>query len=286
MRAGIELGGTKVVVAIAAADGSVQEQYRFATTTPDETLEAAGAWLNERGVVTQLGVAAFGPIEVNPRSVDYGKVLNSPKSAWIGCNVVEVLRAHLPQAHVVLDTDVNAAVLAEAKSGAARGYENVSYITVGTGIGAGFLVDGRLSHGALHSEFGHLKTPRHPEDSYAGACPFHGDCLEGMASGTAIALRWGCAAQELDPGHRAWDWEAWYLAHGILAMLAITSPSVVVLGGGVSQVEGLHAAVERRLRELAAGYFPVLDGSEQFVVPPCFAQDAGIRGAFLLAESC
>ena len=284
MRAGIELGGTKTVVALANDDFSVREQHRFPTTSPRETLQQAIDWLQERGDVTELGVGAFGPISVNLGCSNYGEVLATPKAGWEGFNVVKALEEGLPKARVVLDTDVNAAALAEAKLGVAKGHENVAYITIGTGIGAGFLVESRLLHGALHSEFGHLKVPRHPDDAFAGVCPFHGDCLEGLASGTSLTQRWGCGGHELAADHQAWEWEAWYLAHGILSMLAIVSPSMVVIGGGVSQAEGLHARVEVQLRELAAGYFSVLTEARSYVVAPSLEQNAGIQGAFLLTQ--
>ncbi len=157
------------------------------------------------------------------------------------------------------------------------------YMTIGTGIGAGILCGGRLVHGARHPEFGHLKTPRMTGDQFEGVCPFHGDCLEGMASGPAIERRWGVPASELPTDHPAWEFEAHYVAHGVLALLAIVSPERVVIGGGVSQAPGFHARVETKLRSLGAGYFPMPeDGS--MIVPAVFGQEAGIRGALMLAE--
>jgi fructokinase len=181
-----------------------------------------------------------------------------------------------------LETDVNAACLAEARLGAAAGLENVAYITIGTGIGAGILCDGRLLHGALHPEFGHIRVPRRPGDDFPGICPFHGDCLEGMACGPAIGTRWGKSAHELPSDHPAWETEAWYLAHGIIGLLAISPPQRVVIGGGVSQVEGLHEKTDSLLRELAGGYFPAVNEAP-YVVPPKLGQEAGIRGALMLS---
>ncbi|MFC5050930.1 ROK family protein [Rubritalea spongiae] len=284
MLAGIELGGTKTVVAVAGVAGEIAEQYRFASTEPEKTLDVAMDWLSQRGVVSRLGVAAFGPVSVNEAREDYGCILNTPKEGWSGFNLMGYLEAGLSGAELVLDTDVNAAVLAEVKSGAARGFENVAYITIGTGIGAGFFVDGKLLHGAVHSEFGHLRVPRHPDDSFEGVCPFHGDCLEGLASGTAIGKRWGTAGDEIPFHERAWDIEAWYLAHGIQSMLAVTNPSRVIIGGGVSQVTGFHVKVEAILREIAGGYFTVLEETKNYVVAPVLGQNAGIQGALLLAQ--
>jgi fructokinase len=284
MIAGIELGGTKTVVATGTAEGRVIEEFRFPTTLPEETLGIAVRWLRERGNPEGIGIAAFGPIGIVPKRENYGKVLQTPKAGWTGFSLVGCLANAFPEARIVLDTDVNAAALAEARIGAGAGLDDVAYITIGTGIGGGVLSGGRLVHGALHPEFGHLKVPRMPGDDFPGICPFHGDCLEGLASGPAIAARWGIPAHELPAGHPAWDTQAWYLAHGILALLAIVSPSRVIVGGGVCQADGLHRKINGKLLEIAAGYFPpVLGGA--YVVPPALGQQAGICGAFFLTLS-
>src|SRR6478752_4229050 len=283
MIAGIELGGTKTVVAIGSEQGRVIGEMRFPTTLPDETLGTAIGWLRERGIPARIGIAAFGPVGIVPGRENYGRVLATPKPGWAGFSLIESLSAAFPDASLTLDTDVNAAALAEAKFGAAAGLDDVAYITIGTGIGGGILSGGRLIHGALHPEFGHLKVPRMPGDDFKGVCPFHGDCLEGLASGPSIAARWGKPAHELPADHPAWEMQAWYLAHGILSLLAIVSPSRVIVGGGVSQVGGLHDKIHARLREIAAGYFPpVLEPG--FVAAPALGQEAGIRGALLLVK--
>ncbi len=278
----IELGGTKTVVAVGLADGTPHEEERFPTTTPRETLDRAVEWLRGRGGVRRMGVASFGPIRVSRAAADFGTMLATPKEHWRGYPVAGHLREAFPGLDLELDTDVNAAALAEARIGAARGCADVVYITIGTGIGGGILSDGRLIHGVMHPEFGHLKVPRAPGDDFPGVCPFHGDCLEGMASGPAITGRWKKPGHELPAEHPAWEMEAWYLAHGILALLAVVSPARVIVGGGVSQAEGLHESINRLLREKAAGYFPGVDDSSPLVVPPALGQEAGIRGALLL----
>lgn len=283
MICGIELGGTKTVVGIGTAAGGVIEEYRFPTTTPEETLRFTIGWLEQRGIPTGIGIAAFGPIGIDPSRADYGTILPTTKPGWSGYSLLGRLAASFPAATLALDTDVNAAALAEARIGAAAGLDDVAYITIGTGIGGGILSGGRLVHGAIHPEFGHLKVPRMAGDDYTGICPFHRDCLEGLASGPAICERWGKPAQELPPDHPAWEMEAWYLAHGILALLAIVSPSRVVVGGGVSQAAGLHARINARLEEIAGGYFPPAKQPD-YVVPPALGPEAGIRGAFLLAR--
>jgi len=280
--AGIELGGTKTVVAWGLPDGTIYEEHRFPTTLPDETFSTAIEWLRERGVPSGIGIAAFGPVRVNPSAPDFGSMQATPKEGWRGFSITGALEKAFPGVPLVLDTDVNVALWGESVLGAAQGTGDAAYITIGTGIGAGILTGGRLVHGALHPEFGHLKVVRAPGDSFEGVCPFHRNCLEGLASGPAIAERWGKAAVDLPPDHPAWDMEAWYLAHGILALLAIVSPAKVIVGGGVSQSTVLHAKIAAILKETAAGYFGESDFTE-LVVPPQLGQEAGIRGALLLA---
>lgn len=284
MIAGIELGGTKTVVAIGTAQGEIIEEFRFPTTSPDETLGTAINWLGERGTPERIGIAAFGPVGIVPGRANYGSILATPKAGWADFSLTGILSDAFPGCGLILDTDVNAAVLAEAKIGAAAGLDDVAYITVGTGIGGGILSGGHLIHGALHPEFGHLKVPRAPGDDFKGVCPFHTDCLEGLASGPSVAGRWGKPAHELPADHPAWEMQAWYLAHGILSLLAIVSPSRVIVGGGVSQVAELHEKINALLMEIAAGYFPPVQLPD-YVVSPALGQEAGIRGAFLLAAS-
>lgn len=281
MIAGIELGGTKTVVATGKADGTVTEEWRFPTTTPEETLDHAIAWLTARGIPSDIGIGAFGPLGVVPGRDSYGKLLATPKPGWAGFSILDSLASGFPKARLTIETDVNAAALAEARLGAAKGLDDVAYITIGTGIGAGILSGGHLIHGALHPEFGHLKVPRKPGDDFTGVCPFHADCLEGLASGPAIAARWGAPAADLPAGHPAWDIEAWYLAQGALSLLAIVSPARVIIGGGVSQAEGFHAKTGAILNEIAAGYFPPLRQTP-YLVAPALEQQAGIIGALLL----
>ncbi len=277
----MELGGTKTVVAIGKSDGTLIEEKRYPTTTPEETLQAAIEWFSEKGVPEAIGIAAFGPVQINPKAADWGQMLATPKPGWSGFSITAPLLEAFPEVKITLETDVNAACLAEARVGAAAGLENVVYITIGTGIGAGVMCDGRLLHGALHPEFGHVLLPRKVGDDFEGTCPFHGVCLEGMACGPAIEKRWGIPGGELPVDHPAWDTEAWYLAHGIQALLAVAPPDRVVIGGGVSQTAGLHEKTEKLLIELAGGYFPAVKNTP-YVVPPKFDQEAGIKGALML----
>jgi len=281
--AGIELGGTKTVVAIGTNQGEVIEEHRYPTTTPDATIATAAEWLQERGTPESIGVAAFGPVAINPSHPRYGNMLDTPKAGWSGGAILTPLARAFPEAKLTLDTDVNAAVLAEAHFGAASGMEDVIYITIGTGIGAGILSGGRLVHGVMHPECGHFKVPRAPgDDDFPGVCPFHGDCLEGLASGPSIAKRWGKSAAELRADHPAWDTQAWYLAHAVAALTAVMSPQRVIIGGGVSQAEGLHGKISAILRKVTNGYFSQIDGDPGFLAPPALGQQAGICGALLL----
>lgn len=278
MIAGIELGGTKTVVAVGEADGRVIEEHRYPTTDGAATLATAIDWLRERGTPARIGVAAFGPISVNRARPDFGSVLATPKPGWRGFSITGALGEAFPGASVALDTDVNAAVVAEA-----GGLDDVAYITIGTGIGGGVMAGGRIVHGAVHSELGHWLPRRAEGDDFAGVCPFHGDCLEGLASGPAMTQRWGREPKDLGDEPQAWEFETHYLAQAVLVLLAAVNPARVVIGGGVSQAEGFHARVEDKVRAQARGYFAALEENAPFVVPPQFGQQAGIRGALLLA---
>lgn len=277
MIAGIEMGGTKTVVAVGESDGTVLEEHRYPTTDGPGTFATAVDWLRERGEPVAIGVAAFGPVSVKKSRPDYGSMLKTPKPGWSGFSITGALEEAFPQARVAIETDVNAAVLAEA-----GGLEDVVYITIGTGLGAGILSGGRLIHGVVHPEFGHWLPRKSPGDDFEGVCPFHGDCLEGLVSGPAMEKRWGREAKDLGPDHQAWDFECDYLAQAVQVLLATVCPARVVIGGGVSQAEGFHERVEAILRERVAGYFAALEENHPFVVPPIHGQQAGIRGALLL----
>jgi len=277
--AGIEMGGTKTVVAVGQGDGTILEEFRYPTTNGEETFETAINWLRERGAPTAIGVAAFGPVSVNKSRPDYGQMLKTPKPGWAGFSIVGALKTEFPDVRVEIETDVNAALLAEA-----NGFSDAAYITIGAGIGGGVMADGNLLHGAVHSEFGHWFPRKAAGDDFKGVCPFHGDCLEGLASGLAMKERWGKEPKDMSPDHRAWEFESYYLAQACTTLLASVNPARVVIGGGVSQAEGFHASVEAKLRVMVKGYFAALEENTPFVVPPTHGQQAGIRGALLLVK--
>lgn len=288
MYGGIELGGTKVVVIVGDGPDTIAGTERIPVTTPAETLprvidalrDAAGDWPLEA-----IGIGSFGPLELRLDHPAYGRITTTPKPGWSGADVLGAVRAAF-DVPVAFDTDVNAALLAEVRWGAARGVANAVYLTVGTGIGGGAMVGGRLVHGLVHPEMGHVPVARHPDDPFPGRCPFHGDCLEGMAAGPALAARFGRRAETLDGEDlaRAVDLVAHYLASGIRSIAYLLAPERVVVGGGAGSMPGLIPATRRALASQLAGYpgLPEL-ATDGFVVPAGLGAMAGPAGALALA---
>jgi fructokinase len=283
---GIEAGGTKWVCAVGTGPDDLHEVVRIPTTTPEETLERAARFFAQNGNLAAIGVGSFGPIDVRRSSPTWGTITTTPKPGWANSDVVSALRLAL-DVPIAFDTDVNAAALGEQRWGAASGLETFCYITVGTGIGGGGMVNGQLLHGLLHPEFGHMRIPHdRARDRFDGVCPFHGDCFEGLASGGAMRERWGRPAEELDDPE-PWELEAEYLALGLANVVCTLSPQRIVLGGGVMQQPGLLALVRSRLREVLAGYIAAPELSEAidgFVVAPGLGDRAGVLGAIELAR--
>ena len=286
---GIEAGGTKFVCAVGDADGRILRLSTLPTRAPDATLAEAVAFFrtaaDEIGPLTALGVASFGPLDLDPSSAGHGSLTRTPKAGWSGIN----LRTHLSQAlecPVAVDTDVNGAGLAEAMLGAGRGLDCFAYLTVGTGIGGGLIVDQRPVHGLIHPEMGHLPVRRHPLDPiFPGCCPFHGDCVEGMASGSAILERQGHSLSANKPEDPIWDIVADYLAQLCGALLLLASPRRLILGGGVMSSGALfpllRAKVARQLNGYVGGWNKDTDFAE-LIVPPALGDRAGITGALLM----
>jgi len=275
---GIEAGGSKFKCAAGSGPGDA-EIAEFPTTTPQETIGRVAEFFRTREPVEAIGIASFGPIDPNPQSPTFGYITSTPKPGWRNFDFAGAVRDALG-IPVAFDTDVNAAALSESRWGAARGLGSFLYVTVGTGIGGGALIDGRLLHGRLHPEMGHLLVPHdRVRDPFGGSCPYHGDCLEGLAAGPAIQARWGLAAHLLPDGHPAWDLEADYLALGILSWTCVLSPERIVLGGGVMQREELFPKIRLRVGELLNGY---LESPE--IVPPQLGTRAGVLGAIALAD--
>jgi len=289
--AGIEAGGTKFVCVIGAGPDDVRVQARIPTTTPEATLREALDFFREQrarqGPLTAAGVASFGPVDLDPSSPTYGFITSTPKPGWARTDVVGPVRQALG-VPVHFDTDVNAAALAEGRWGAAQGLDGFIYLTVGTGIGGGGLVNGSLMHGLIHPEMGHVRIPHdHVADPFAGSCPFHGDCLEGLASGPAMQARWGRPAESLPDDHPAWALEARYLALALHNYVCTLSPRRILLGGGVMERLTLFPLIHRELQALLNGYVQAPQVSshlDRYVVPPAFGARAGIMGALALAQ--
>lgn len=285
---GVETGGTWCVCALGTGPDDVRAREQFPTTTPDETLERIVEFFRKHSPPEALGVGSFGPVDVDRNSAGWGHVTTTPKPGWQRTPVATVLRDRL-NVPVVFDTDVNAAAVGEQRWGAGRGCPSVCYLTVGTGIGAGLIINGNPVHGLVHPEVGHLRIPHDTRrDPFDGNCPVHGDCWEGLASGPAMAQRWGDPPAELPDDHPGWPLEAEYLALGILSIVCVASPHRVIAGGGVLQRPKLLPMARDRLRDLLGGYLdtPLLGVEiDEYLVSPALGDDAGVLGAIALAQA-
>ncbi|MBM3990242.1 MAG: ROK family protein [Planctomycetes bacterium] len=296
---GLEAGGTKLVCAVSSnpARGALA-QVRFSTgDDPSALLAQVCEWFTEQerawAPLAALGVASFGPLDLDPRSPTYGFITTTPKRGWAQCDLLGPLRRAFPRRPIGFDTDVNGAALGEGRFGAARGLEDFLYITVGTGIGGGGLARGALLHGLVHPEMGHIAMPRLDGDTFEGACPFHGRCWEGLCSGPAIARRVGASAETLAADHPEWERVTRYMGVALGTLTCVVSPRRIVLGGSVRRAGQLgEAEFFRRTRAALAGALggyidsPALRerGLDGFLVPPELGDDAGVFGALALAQ--
>ncbi len=284
----IETGGTKTVCAVGSGPDNILALERFPTTTPDETLgQCLKLMQTWRADVQAVGIASFGPVDLNRSSATWGYITNTPKEEWQYVDLVGIFQEGL-EVPVLMDTDCNGAALGEYVWGAAQGLDTFIYLTIGTGVGGGGMVNGALMHGLLHPEMGHVFVPRDPEqDPYPGWCTYHGDCLEGLAAGPALEGRWQMKGETIPPDHPAWALEAQYLASGIVNFIYTLSPQMVILGGGVMDNDFLFALVREQIREQMKGYLQVkrlLEELDQFVVPPVLGNRAGVLGAVALGH--
>ncbi|HNK64039.1 MAG TPA: ROK family protein [Anaerolineales bacterium] len=287
----IEGGGTKFVCAVGSGPNNIRAEARFETTTPEETMSQVVEFFKQQeantGKLAAIGFACFGPLDPNPDSPTYGYVLPTPKPGWTNANVVGMLRNAF-EVPIAFDTDVNGAALGEWRWGKAQGLKTFIYLTVGTGVGGGAYVEGNLLHGLVHPEMGHIFIKHDTaRDPFEGACPFHGDCFEGLASGVAIEKRWGQRGGTLPADHPAWDLEADYIAQALANYSLTLSPQRIIIGGGVGSLEHLLPRVQKRTREIINGYVQspvILETIEAYIVNPGLGNRSGMLGAIALAE--
>ena len=285
----LEAGGTKFVCCVAGGPGSIVEEVRFATTTPEETLKKTIQFFEpfvQDGRIKSIGVGCFGPLDLDPASPTYGFITATPKPGWSQADVRGSLQRAL-RVPIAFDMDVNAAALGETIWGASRGLDPSLYLTIGTGIGGGYIKDGKPLIGMLNLEMGHLRLPHDRErDPFEGNCPFHGDCFEGLANGPAIENRLGVKGALIPETDPFWDIEADYIASALVNYILTLSPRKIILGGGVMQREFLFPKIRNRVLELLNGYVnskSILEEIDQYIVPPGLGNQSGSMGAIALA---
>jgi fructokinase len=286
----VEAGGTKIVCAVGEESGSILAQARFPTQDPATTLSRVVDFLRESsrslGALASIGVASFGPVELDRASPRYGCIGQTPKAGWSNTDIVGLVTREF-SVPIGFDTDVNAAALAEHRWGAARDASDLVYLTIGTGIGGGVLANGAPLHGLMHPEIGHIYPRRHRLDAnFEGVCPFHKDCLEGLASGPAIVARCGAQLEDLPAAHPQWELEADYLGQLCAQLVVTVSPRRIVMGGGVMSQMRLFPPIRQRMLEWLGGYIDrseLLASCEHYVVPPALGAQAGVLGALVLA---
>lgn len=285
----VESGGTKFVCMIASGPDNILAETRFLTTDPDETLGKTVDFFqenNQRWSLAAIGIGSFGPMDFDPDSPTFGFITSTPKSGWSQTDITGRLAAAL-KLPVAVDTDVNAAALGEYRWGAAQRIDPMIYITIGTGIGAGGIFNGKPMHGLVHPEVGHMRIPHDSQrDPFEGTCPYHGDCLEGLASGKALEARWGQPAKSLPDDHPAWELEAEYLALALVNLICSLSPKRIVIGGGVMKQEQIFPMIHQKVQGLLNNYIQspaILENIEDYIVPPGLGGHSGGLGAIALA---
>lgn len=285
MIGGIEAGGTKFVLGVGDKEGNIFEKKVIPTEHPNITMPKVIEFFKGKNV-DRIGVGSFGPIDINKKSSTYGQLQNTPKADWECYPMGDEISSNL-DVPVIINTDVNVAAMSEAIWGNAKDVESCLYITVGTGIGAGAYYNGKTLIGLSHSEMGHIKIRRHEEDNYKGTCPYHKDCLEGLAAGPALEKRWGKKGVELANTPEVWEMESYYLAQAITNYIYILSPERIILGGGVMKQEQLFPMIRKKVLEMLNGYVssPYLteERVDQYIVPPGLTDEAGLKGAIYIA---
>ena len=282
----LEAGGTKMVLSVGNENNELLEQTSIPTEAPEKTIPAMIDWFRDKGIVS-LGIGTFGPVDLKKDSSTYGWITKTPKPGWSDKPLLPPMQEALG-VPALIDTDVNAAALAEWQLGAAKGLNSCLYVTVGTGIGAGLVIEGKLVHGLVHPELGHMLLRREETDPAPdGFCPYHKGCLEGLASGPAIEKRWGRKGYELPPGHKAWNLEAAYLAQMCMNAVCAFSPEKIILGGGVMQKKHLFPLIREKTLLLLNNYVQaeeILKDIDSYIVEPGLGTKSGATGALLLAR--
>ena len=282
----LEAGGTKMVLSVGNEENELLEQVQIPTEEPEKTIPAMIRWFAEKKIVS-LGIGTFGPVDLKQASTTYGWIRKTPKPGWGDTPLLPSMQDALG-VPALIDTDVNAAALAEWQLGAAKGLKSCVYVTIGTGIGAGLVIGGRLVHGLVHPELGHMLLRQEPDDQTpVGFCPYHQGCLEGLASGPAIEKRWGRKGYELPADHPAWDLEAAYLAQMCVNAVCVLSPEKIILGGGVMQQKHLFPLIRQKTLDLLNGYVQakeILENIDNYIVEPGLGTKSGAIGALLLAR--
>jgi fructokinase len=285
---GIETGGSKWECAVGTGPNDLRATETIPTTSPRETIGRAVAFFEREGPVDAIGIGSFGPVDQKLSSPSWGHVTTTPKPGWANADIGPEVRRRL-SVRVAFDTDVNAAALGEQRWGAAQGLDTFCYVTIGTGIGGGGMAGGNLLHGLLHPEFGHFHIPHDTgTDPFPGSCPYHGDCWEGLASGTALRARWGRPAEELAGRNDVWELEARYVALGLVSVICVLSPQRIILGGGVGTAPGLLARVRSEVVSTLNGYLDselLGDGIADYIVSPALGRRSGVLGAIALAST-
>ena len=287
---GIETGGTKFICAVGTSEGEIVAEAKFRTATPQETMaQVIEFFLKQRqniGPLKAIGIGSFGPLDLDRSSQTFGFITTAPKTKWMHTDLAGIVERNL-EVPVGIDTDVNLAALAENRWGAATGLHTFIYLTVGTGIGGGGMVNGNLMHGLTHPEMGHIMVPHDiAEDSFPGICTFHRDCLEGLAAGPAIKARWGTEPDKLTKDHPAWALEAKYLALGLVNYICTISPQRIIMGGGVMEQPQLFPLVRKNVMGILNGYISIpeiLECIDDYIVPPLLGSRAGVLGAIAFA---
>ncbi len=279
----VEAGGTKIVCGIGNAAGEVLDRVSFPTEQPEKTIERIVEYFRDKDVAA-IGYGSFGPINIDAASPQYGYVTTTPKPGWSNYPVLPELKKAI-DVPFGWDTDVNAAALGEATWGAAQGLDSCLYYTIGTGVGVGVYLEDRLTHGLVHPEGGHVLTRLYPGDTFKGVCPYHGNCLEGVAAGPAIQARWGVKADQLPVDHEAWEIEAYYIGQAIASAVLLVSPKRIILGGGVMHQLQLFPLIREQVRRNLNGYVvasALAENIDEYIVPPGLGDNAGLCGSLAL----